>query len=319
MEKLLNQKRKRLLGFLNVNGCCIGLKEDGSGPVITVFVEKKVNKKDLHVSQILPDSIAGVEVNVIEVGTIKALNRTSKIRPVPAGVSISHSKVTAGTLGLWLKLNDKTVGLSNNHVLANENNASIGDLTLQPGTYDGGQLNDSIGTLLDFEPIKFDAYSCQIGLNTVKLLNFIAKLLGRTSRFSYRSEPDNLIDAAIFSPYQDIPDLTVVDYDLGYPIKIDLDPPFGANVIKSGRTTGTTSGKIIGKNATIRVQYGAGKIATFTDQFISDAHSEGGDSGSSFIDVDNNSLIGLLFAGSSNITILNPIRYILNKWAISLP
>ena len=36
---------------------------------------------------------------------------------------------------------------------------------------------------------------------------------------------------------------------MGYPIKIDLDPPFGANVIKSGRTTGTTSGKIIGKNA----------------------------------------------------------------------
>ena len=318
MEKILQKERRKLLQYINVNGCAIGLKEDGSGPVITVYVEHKVAKRTLPSSQILPDYIDGVEVNVIEVGKIKALQRTSKIRPVPAGVSVGHPQITAGTLGLWLKLNGKIVGLSNNHVLANQNDASIGDLIIQPGTYDGGNIGDSIGALLDFEPIKFDAYSCNVGLNTVKLLNFIARILGRTSRFIYRSEPDNYMDAALFTPYQDIPNLSIVDYNY-YPTQIDVDPPLGTNIVKSGRTTGTTRGKLIGKNATIRVQYGAGKIATFVDQFIGDNESDGGDSGSSLIAEDDNSLIGLLYAGSESITIYNPIKYILNKWILTLP
>ena len=46
--------------------------------------------------------------------------------------------------------------LSNNHVYANQNNASLGDSILQPGAVDGGSEPDhTIGTLADFEPINF--------------------------------------------------------------------------------------------------------------------------------------------------------------------
>ena len=57
------------------------------------------------------------------------------------GVSIGHYAITAGTPGAFVK--DKTTAetliLSNNHVMANSNDASIGDAILQPGPADGGK------------------------------------------------------------------------------------------------------------------------------------------------------------------------------------
>ena len=75
-------------------------------------------------------------------------------RPVPIGVSTGHPDITAGTIGARVTDGVNVYALSNNHVYADENNASTGDNGLQPGVVDGGvDPGDAIGTLADFMPI----------------------------------------------------------------------------------------------------------------------------------------------------------------------
>jgi hypothetical protein len=99
-------------------------------------------------------------------------------------------------------------------------------------------------------------------------------------------------------------------------------PSIGLAVEKSGRTTGTTTGKIGSINTSVNVQYqircGQGKkyIVSYTHQVVvnSSSFSAGGDSGS--LIVTNNSChqpVALLFAGSSSDTIGNPIGEVLSK------
>ena len=88
----------------------------------------------------VPRSIDGVPVETEVTGLFMALSDpTTRQRPAPLGFSVGHPAITAGTLGA------RVVGptgivyiLSNNHVLANSNGATVGDATLQPGAFDGG-------------------------------------------------------------------------------------------------------------------------------------------------------------------------------------
>ncbi|HMH49116.1 MAG TPA: hypothetical protein VK548_02710, partial [Candidatus Acidoferrum sp.] len=78
-------------------------------------------------------------------------------RPLRIGGSIGHIRVTAGTLGCFVR--DRTAGatliLSNNHVLADENRAKPGDPIIQPGDLDGGKApSDRVGTLERFVRLK---------------------------------------------------------------------------------------------------------------------------------------------------------------------
>ena len=57
---------------------------------------------------------------------------------VPIGVSIGHPNIGAGTIACRLRGGTDYYILSNNHVFADENQASLGDNILQPGPYDGG-------------------------------------------------------------------------------------------------------------------------------------------------------------------------------------
>jgi hypothetical protein len=83
-----------------------------------------------------------------------------RARPLKIGVSVGHFKITAGTLGCFVRgldpRDDKGVMiLSNNHVLANENRAKDGDAVLQPGCVDGGEdPADKIATLSRFVRLK---------------------------------------------------------------------------------------------------------------------------------------------------------------------
>jgi hypothetical protein len=86
---------------------------------------------------------------------------------------------------------------------------------------------------------------------------------------------------------------------------------------KSGRTTGLTRGTIEQVNVTIRVSFGADKTALFTDQLLAGAMSQGGDSGSVVLTEDNE-VIGLLFAGSTNTTIFNRIQNVFRLMDLSL-
>jgi hypothetical protein len=104
-------------------------------------------------------------------------------------------------------------------------------------------------------------------------------------------------------------------------------PAVGLAVIKSGRTTGTTTGSIASINTSVKVQYqvgcGEGKnyFVNYTNQVLinSTTFSAGGDSGSLIVSNDSNfNPVALLFAGSSSTTIANPIGEVLTKVGTTL-
>ncbi|MCC5887703.1 MAG: hypothetical protein JJT88_14810 [Gammaproteobacteria bacterium] len=97
----------------------------------------------------------------------------------------------------------------------------------------------------------------------------------------------------------------------------------GMSVGKSGRTTQLTSGRVTAIGATIRVNMGDGRVATFEDQiavrgFRGD-FSAGGDSGSLIWTWDEaRAPVGLLFAGGGGTTFANPIATVLDTLDIDV-
>ncbi|EGL82757.1 hypothetical protein CathTA2_1765 [Caldalkalibacillus thermarum TA2.A1] len=146
----------------------------------------KVDKSQLSEKDVIPHKLADMQTDVVAIGTPvieserltvthpltqsppNALN--SRVRPVKGGWSIGHKAITAGTVatcvydmlpGARKTLPEPGIGmpakyyiLSNNHVLANSNDASLGDAILQPGPYDGGKEDeDTVARLSRFIPI----------------------------------------------------------------------------------------------------------------------------------------------------------------------
>lgn len=78
-----------------------------------------------------------------------------------------------------------------------------------------------------------------------------------------------------------------------------------------------TAGTIFQVDVTASVEYGAGKTATFVDQLMADGMSAGGDSGAAILN-ERNEIVGLLFAGSANTTIINRIDNVFSLLQLSL-
>jgi hypothetical protein len=269
----------------------------------------------------IPKTLEGTPTDVVQTGIIRALQSpTDRIRPAPGGVSIGHKDITAGTLGCLVKKNDQIFILSNNHVLANSNQAEIGDPILQPGPYDGGSYpDDHIANLEEFVPVEFIGLDsdCPFATATASFLNGIAALLGSHVRMKaiIQQAGDNLVDAAIARPLnpEDVSDEIL---QIGT-IQGSAEAELGMAIKKSGRTTGLTTGVVEQVDVSANVQYGEGKIALFTDQLMAGAMSQGGDSGSAVLD-DNNRLVGLLFAGSDTTTVINRIENVFSLLGVSV-
>lgn len=307
----------------NVVGVGIGYKVINGAPsdqtCLKVLVRQKLPLAGLDPKAVIPREAGGVRTDVVEVGELRAWQSpTERWRPAPGGVSIGHYKITAGTFGCVVR--DRNSGarliLSNNHVLANSNDASPGDAILQPGAADGGTLPaDRIGQLERFCPIEFntDTPSCSAANMYVRLGNALAELVGskhRVSAYQYNPQAVNLVDAAVARP--DV-DTDVLDRILEIGLISGVAPAFlGMRVRKSGRTTGYTTGEITVVDATVNVSYGTGRVATFDNQLVSGPMSQGGDSGSLIVAADSPSAVGLLFAGSNQSTIFNPIQAVLD-------
>ena len=97
-----------------------------------------------------------------------------------------------------------------------------------------------------------------------------------------------------------------------------IAPYLGMKVRKSGRTTGLLESTIKYLHAIITVDYGEGRKATFQDQTVTGYMSAGGDSGSLGVDGSSNEAFGLLFAGSSQTTIFNPIDKVIDALSIEI-
>ncbi|MFQ5890339.1 MAG: hypothetical protein ACE5JR_09845 [Gemmatimonadota bacterium] len=307
------RRTEHLLSVPGVVGTAVGLSGSGR-PAVKVYVETA----DLAG---LPRKIDGVPVVVEVTGEIFALqeakrcenppnckggngggggaddppvDRTARFdRPVPIGVSTGHPDITAGTIGARVIKGANVYALSNNHVYAKSNTASIGDAVIQPGTFDGGSSPaDDIGTLSDFEPINF-------------------------------SGGNNVIDAAIAASSPALLGNATPSDGYGTPRSTTKVASINLRVMKYGRTTGQTKGRITGINATVNVFYGSPGVARFVNQIVigGGGFSAGGDSGSLIVvqkGEDQGKPVGLLFAGSSSVTIANPIDAVLTRFGVTI-
>lgn len=282
-------------GFENITG--VGISEKlvsnkfSGEPCITVYVVAKAPGHQVMKEALVPKKIDGVATDVIATGEFHAFPHRGRYRPASGGVSVGHYQITAGTLGCLVRRNGNAYILSNNHVLANSNNASIGDPILQPGPYDGGQNpSDRIARLSDFEQVKFG-----------NQVNFMDAAIAETT-LSY-VQPTNMCIGKINSQPLDCFRFLIVK--------------------KCGRTTQFSRGIVSDCDATVRVGYGSAGSAIFQDQIIilsfpSVPFSSPGDSGSLILAEFLNRPVGLLFAGSFTHTIANKIGPVLSRFNVKI-
>jgi hypothetical protein len=249
------------------------------------------------------ESLDRTRMRVYWSGIVEARAHRFSANPAPCGISVGHSLVTAGTLGVLARgrsgqrLN-RLFGISNNHVFANANRASEGDRIVQPGVADGG--GRSIGVLerfvrIDFSPNAQNVVDCACAWMTSSAVDREFVYLVNGSQYRFRVAP------------QTVP------------------ATFGLQVGKSGRTTQVTQGWINATSVTVNVSFGEGAVATFVNQFSilsvdsRREFSQGGDSGSLIWTWSpQRNPVGLLFAGGAGVTFANPIDTVLNALDLQL-
>jgi hypothetical protein len=330
-----NKVGNKLLKKSNVVAVGVGEK-DGKEHII-VSVTKKYPLTRLNKKDIIPKEIKGCATDVVETGEFKFLpdkskaavrkrkrsvSRTDKHRPAFPGISIGHFEITAGTFGCLVKDVDTEDPfqyiLSNNHVLANVNQAQIFDVIVQPGTHDGGTVEDDTVALLDsFKEINTGnniPSECNIANTIANCVNWVSGVFRRKTRIRAVADTGpNLFDAALAIPTVDV---TNEILEIGAPTGSAV-PQLGERVRKSGRTTGLTEGTVDQKDVTVQVNMGQDGIAVFEGQVISNIGSDGGDSGSVIVN-DDNAVVGLLFAGGNGLTVFSPIDPILDYFNVSI-
>ncbi len=290
-----------LMRVPGVVGTAVGLLPNGEVAVKVLVADPGVRG--------LPSLLDGVPVATQVTGMLVAFSTpTLRARPAPLGFSVGHPAITAGSIGARVVDGAGNVYvLSNNHVLANSNDATIGDAELQPGPFDGGtDPSDRIGTLFAFKPIDFSG-----GNNT-----FDAAIA--------LSDRDSLSNATPLDDGYGMPNSAIYGDANGDGTFDDEAALLGLNVKKYGRTTKLTHGQITGINATVDVCYEVFificvKSARYVDQLIitPGGFSGGGDSGSLIVTDDATSNpVALLFAGSSAQTIANRIDLVLNYFQV---
>ena len=271
----------------------VGLTPGGEGRArVAVRLQRDVDRA------LLPDlgPAAAAEVEVRVIGRVRALSSPAdlqrRVRPLRPGLSVAHPAVTAGTLGGFVHTSSGPAILSNNHVLAASDAASVGDPVLQPGPADGGGSDDRVATLTAFE--------------------------------RFRAGVANLVDAAVATVDADV-DIDPGDVPGGpltgpVPAAPEIDPDEA--VEKVGRTTGHTRGRITAVEVdAVAVQYDE-VVHRFDDQIeiegLTGAFSAGGDSGSVIWRSRDRAPTALLFAGSTTggsagggVTFANPLATVL--------
>jgi hypothetical protein len=282
----------------------VGITHSEAEGKIIVFVENEQAK------QKVPPSFEGHVVRTEVTGKIQAFStqvaepltsaeRQGQVRPLVGGTSVS-AYVTkgagiylyAGTLGM-VTYDNKI--LSNAHVIAMNPETyeflDIGTPVIQPGTADGGRLNNQVGALEAYIPINFSPGS----------KNYADAAIGSI---------DGGVNASPGEQFCETGDYWIEGW---------AEVSTGDTVRKSGRSTGVTTGEVLYTNVSVTVNYGS-KSAYFVDQIVVTqdnwSFASPGDSGSA---VDKNGkFVGLLFAGSADSAVICKADYIINGLGIAV-
>jgi hypothetical protein len=284
----------------------VGIAHSEPDGEITVFVEDEQAKGRV------PRSLEGYAVRTEVTGKIRAFStevlqpltdvsaeRQGEVSPLVGGISLSayvrrglEIYPYAGTLGM-VTYDNKI--LSNAHVIAiNEETGgflSTGTPIIQPGSYDGGTLDDRVGALEAYIPIDF----------APNAKNYADAAIGSI---------DDGVEASPGGQF----------YEGGnYWIEGWAEVSKGDIVRKSGYTTGVTAGQVIRTNVSVVVWYGD-RSAYFVDQIVVTqdnwSFAAPGDSGSA-VDKDGQ-FVGLLFAGSERSAVISKARHIIDELGIAV-
>jgi hypothetical protein len=264
-------------------------------PAMVIYVMKKVPSPSLPPGRRLPRRmyLGGdcVEVDVVETGPFFAYSFTARERPAVTGISVGHIAITAGTIGPVVT--DNTDGsaciLSNNHVLANENAATVGDAIVQPGPFDGGtDPADRIATLKRFVMINptGSTVDCAIAQVTANGAAVVADAV--KNNLMPTANPNHPAVGLLFAGSCNRTLMckmsnVVSQLNISFPAGQGsvVDPTVGMNVEKVGRTTEYQTSTITEIDVTATVNYGGNiSSATLTDLFATKWMSDPGDSGS---------------------------------------
>ena len=179
-------------------------------------------------------------------------------------------------------------------MMANSTAANVNDPIYQPGPFDGGVAADEIAQLSAF-----------------KVIDFV--------------KGGNVIDAAIAAVGDVVNDVTGETHSssYGFPKTTTIIASVNMRVMKYGRTTEETKGRVQAINATVNVNYGAPGVAQFVGQIVigGGGFSSGGDSGSLIVvqkGSDARKPVGLLYAGGGGVTIANPIDAVLSAFGVTI-
>jgi hypothetical protein len=224
----------------------------------------------------------------------------------------------SGTLGALLEGSDKVQYLlSNNHVLARSDQASVGDTIIQPGLIDNnctpngeGAGTTVVGSLtgwlaLGSPSTNADAAIAQVAARSVNAAGNILELGAR--------QPDGTLAAA--------PPGISSTGGKGEAASLQM------KVAKSGRTTGLTCAGISALNLDVMVDYFTDcaetkpyLTKTYTNQVAISGNefSDAGDSGSLVVDAGDAEPVGLFFAGGTDASgvgqgVANPAAEVLSE------
>jgi hypothetical protein len=333
--KVIQRHKSDLISRNKVRRTAIGYKiKDGKitdEVGIVIFVRSKPSIQTLLDQKIepVPKEIEGYKTDVINVplGFMPRISRLLaatvlpddlRYRPFSGGCAIINARgePATGTLGLIVRKSNsnKLYAITNNHVGANEDvegmdppAASKGDPITQPGAHGGGHDPEDTIALLD-------------SWNRMKPTS-----PGSVNHYDFAMAEITTKALASAKPYEVM--------EIGS-VKGAKDINLGDLVIKRGRTTRRTLGRVVAVAVETSVDY-RGFPCSFVDQVVivgvpeTMPFSLGGDSGSVIVSKQKNpathahAIQGLLFAGGTtdeglDFTLVSPIMKIVEDFNLDM-